>query len=319
MKSVERCSLSHTCLLLFILSAATYLLPSFHPNISFLRSAATSRSIKYKSNDETQQVLTINLIGERHCGTKWIYKHLKDCFGSQVTVLDRYTRFKHWFQYEEDISDAKHYYPANSTIVVAMFRDPYNWVNAMQRMPYHALDHHNLSWKKFVTTPWTIERGVRDMEIINNGTNSTTCVHRFSFNEVVPCTVQDRNNWHNGTHNYTNKGLMYELNHDGSGNPYNSIVDLRRDKIKNFLSVRNYDAVKAFFPVQYEYVVSNGSADLIDAIENATGFEAKCKRSPPRQLIPKQLDSNFIKWMNENVDWEVERMVGYYKRSKAAT
>ena len=106
---------------------------------------------------------------------------------------------------------------------------------------------------------------------------------------------------------------MYELNHDGSGNTYGSIVDLRRDKIKNFLGVRNYPAVAALLPVQYEYVVSRGTADLIEAIENVTGLYAQCTPSPPRELVPKQLDAHFVKWMNNNVDWEVEEMVGYYK------
>jgi hypothetical protein len=299
-----------------ILSAAAFTIVSFQTNTFVKRSAAEVDSLADRNTTRNErQILTINLIGERHCGTKWITKHLKDCFGSQVTVLDRYTRFKHWFQYKEDIiTDAKHYYPANSAIVVAMFRDPYQWVNAMQKKPFHALDHRNLSWERFVTTPWTIERGENDKKLIeSNATINATCVHRFNFNEVVPCSTQDRNDWRNGTHNYTKRGLMYELNHDGSGNSYESIVDLRRDKIKNFLSVGNYDAVAAFFPVQYEYAVSRGTADVIGAIENVTGLHAQCKPSPPRELEPKQLDSNYIKWMNDNVDWEAEKMIGYYK------
>ena len=288
-----------------------------HIIIAYQTNTLVSRSVAAADKNtvnETQNILTINLIGERHCGTKWITQHLEDCFGSQVTVLNRYTRYKHWFQYEEDSSDSRHYYPPNSAIVVAMFRDPYQWVNAMQKKPYHALDHHNLSWEQFVTTPWGIERGGNDRELIDsNATTNTTCVHRFNFNEVVPCTREDRNNWNNGTHSYTNRGLMYELNHDGSGNEYGSIVDLRRDKIKNFLSIRNYPAVASLFPVQYEYVVSRGTAGLIDAIENVTGVHAQCNPSPPRELMPKQLDTKFIKWMNDNIDWEVEKMIGYYK------
>jgi len=297
---------------LLILSPAAYIIISYQTNIFVKRSAAEEADKSTTKNE--RQISTIHLIGERHCGTKWITKHLKECFGSQVTVMDRYTRFKHWFQYKEEITDTYHYFPENSAIVVAMFRDPYQWVNAMQRKPYHALDHRYLSWEKFVTTPWVIERGENDKKLIeSNATYNATCVHRFNFNEVVSCTTQDRNDWRNGTHNYTSRGLMYELNQDGSGDPYDSIVDLRRDKIKNFLSVRNYDAVAAFFPVQYEYAVSRGTGGLIGAIENVTGLYAQCKPSPPRELEPKQLDSNYIKWMNDNVDWEVEKMIGYYK------
>lgn len=297
-----------------ILSAAAfkYVIITYRQTNTFVNRSAESAADKNKVNET--QILTINLIGERHCGTKWITKHLEDCFGSQVTVLNRYTRYKHWFQYEEDITDSRHYYPPNSAIVVAMFRDPYQWVHAMQRKPYHALDHHNLSWERFVTTPWIIERGEKDKDLIeSNATNNATCVHRFNFEEVVPCTTEDRNDWRNGTHSYTNRGLMYELNHDGSGNPYSSVVDLRRDKIKNFLDVRNYPAVASLFPVQYEYLVSRGTAGLIDAIENVTGVSAQCEPSPPRDLPPKQLDANYIEWMNDHVDWRAEKMIGYYE------
>ncbi|KAL7501207.1 hypothetical protein ACHAWT_011139 [Skeletonema menzelii] len=296
----------------FILSAAAfkYIIIAYQTTIFVHKSVAAADK---KTVNETQ-ILTINLIGERHCGTKWITKHLEDCFGSHITVLNRYTRYKHWFQYEEDTSDPRHYYPPNSAIVVAMFRDPYQWVNAMQKKPYHALDHHNLSWERFVTTPWGIGRGEKDRELIEYGeTTNATCVHRFDFKEVVPCTIEDRNDWRNGTHSYTNRGLMYELDHDGSGNRYGSIVNLRRDKIENFLSVRNYPAVAALYPVQYEYLVSRGTADLIYAIENVTGVHPQCKPSTPREFVPKQLDAQFIKWMNDNVDWEVENMIGYYK------
>lgn len=288
-----------------ILSAAVFIIVSYQTNTFVNRYAAAAAD---KNTSDGKQILTINLIGERHCGTKWITKHLDECFGGQVTVLNRYTRFKHWFQYEEDI------YPENSAIVVAMFRNPYQWVNAMQKKPYHALDHHNLSWKRFVTTPWAIERGENDKGLIESGaTKNATCVHRFNFKEVVPCTRQDRNDWRNGTHNYTNKALMYELSHDGSGTPYGSIVDLRRDKIKNFLNLRNYDAVATIFPVQYEYAVSRGTAGLLQAIEDVTGLYAQCKPELAREFAPKQLDAKYIKWMNDNVDWEVEKMIGYYK------
>ena len=80
-----------------------------------------------------RSIKTINLIGERHSGTKWITKHLKDCFGDQVKVLDRYTRYKHWFQYDDTS-----YPDANSSLVVAMFRDPYgaSFISRNQRLSF---------------------------------------------------------------------------------------------------------------------------------------------------------------------------------------
>ena len=71
-------------------------------------------------------IKSINLIGERHCATKWMTSHLEDCFGDQVEVLSSYTRQKHWFQYaDRGTKDSRNYHHPNSSLVVAMFRDPY--------------------------------------------------------------------------------------------------------------------------------------------------------------------------------------------------
>jgi len=160
-----------------------------------------------------------------------------------------------------------------------------------------------------------MDRGHGDKELLQSGSQeNATCMHRFRFNEVVPCTKLDRNNLYNGTYQGKTVGVVYELKHDGSGRPYKSILDLRRDKIKNFLGVQQFDGVAAYLPVQYEYMVAKGTSDLISEIEKITGLKAHCKRAPPRTWAPKDLDAEFVEWMNDHVDWEVEKLVGYSRR-----
>ncbi|KAL7540581.1 hypothetical protein ACHAXR_010222 [Thalassiosira sp. AJA248-18] len=263
---------------------------------------------------EKYSIKSINLIGERHCGTKWITKHLQDCFGGEVEVLNRYTRWKHWFQYDDKFADEEHYHPPNSSLVVAMFRDPFDWVDSMRKKPYHSPNHFDLDWEAFVTTPWTMARGHDDEQLMKAGSQcNATCMHRFSFDEVVPCSPGDRKNY-NGTYQGNPIGPNYELNHDSSGQPYGSIVDLRRDKIQNFLDVAYFEGVHSFLPVQFEFMVSRGTSELIDEIENITGFQAHCKRMPPQPLRPKVLDAEFVAWMNDHVDFKVEQLIGYSKR-----
>ena len=168
----------------------------------------------------TEKVRII-LLGERHSGTNWITDHLKECFQGKaadapaaaalegnttttavnttastatvtVTVTNEYTRYKHWYQ--EDTIPQK-----NNTIIVVivLFRDPIDWIEAMRYEPHHAHDHiqfhekYNtvqqqqrnrklqkhpsniywrniakpLSWKEFVTRPWMGKRGPKDMLI----------------------------------------------------------------------------------------------------------------------------------------------------------
>ena len=49
-------------------------------------------------------------------------------------VRDEYTRCKHWFR-EDELKNG------NSAVVVSIFRDPMDWVEAMRSEPHHAHDH----------------------------------------------------------------------------------------------------------------------------------------------------------------------------------
>ena len=255
-------------------------------------------------------VKTINLVGERHSGTKWITSHLEECFGDRLKVLNRYTRYKHWFQYEDT-----ELYTANSTVVVSLVRDPYDWLESMRKKPYHSPNHFNLDWQTFLTRPWGMSRGPADQQLIQEGmTQNASCIHRFPFENIIPCSRLDRN-MYNGTQKSGKKiGVNYELRQDRSGRAYDSILQLRSDKIKNFLNLSSFDGVYAFYPVQFEYMVTQGSAELIDELERITGLNAKCERTIPHKLRKNEYDESFVRWVNDHLDWETENLVGYYPR-----
>lgn len=269
-------------------------------------------------------VKQIVLLGERHSGTNWITDHLTDCFQGNVKVTNEYTRDKHWFQ-ESDPQRV----PENSAVVVAMFRDPYDWVEAMRVRPHHAHDHVNwhtsqgqgrspLGWKKFVTKPWEGKRGPTDRKIAQTpgGIENTTCVDRYSFWHIAPCSPEDVQSLHRKA------DYKYELQHDGSERAYSSIIDLRRDKIMNHLSVANFPGTRAFFSNRFEDLNVNGTAKLLQNIEQATGMKAKCNATfgKVRRLVKKritkhrELPDDYIQWMNRYVDWDVESRIGYYRR-----
>ena len=263
----------------------------------------------------SKTIKSINLIGERHSGTKWITSQLDDCFGDRIDVKNRYTRYKHWFQYNDISEDDTYYHSPNSSLVVSIFRDPYDWVDSMLKKPYHSPNHFDLDWKTFVNKEWTM--GYRyngDEYLIESGTHhNATCKHRFTFNEIIPCSRKDRN-WNNITRYGKPVGVIYELNQDKSGLPYNSIIDLRRDKIKNFLDVANYDGVASFIPIQYEYMILYGLRELIEQVASITGLKPKCIPTPPRLKRSKTFDPEYVEWMNAHVDWDVEKLVGYSKK-----
>ena len=83
-------------------------------------------------------------------------KHSLGQLGRQIPVRTDFTRFKHWFQFDDDTVRN------DSAVVIAMFRDPYDWVEAMHERPHHAHAHIGLDWEEFVTKPWTGPRGPAD-------------------------------------------------------------------------------------------------------------------------------------------------------------
>ena len=222
-----------------------------------------------------------------------------------------------------------------------MFRDPYDWVEAMRERPHHAHDHMSLEWRDFVTKPWVGKRGKDDAELVKNATkaaltkvgiyNATKsveraetstaggeidiriqpnlCIDRYTFSEIVPCSEADSPT-KLGYGNY-----KYELKHDGSEKPYSSIVDLRREKILNHLSVADFLGTRAFLPFRYEDLTGNGTKALLSQVESVTGFTARCNATTATGAMKhKNVSKEYVQWMNKYVDWEVEKLIGYVRR-----
>ena len=82
--------------------------------------------------------------------------------------------------------------------------------------------------------------------------------------------------------------------------------------------------------MRYEDLNANGTSVLLRSIEEATGQRqrANCsavgkgpiigkgRRRLQKKRITKhaKLSDEFIDWMNEFVDWEIESRIGYYRR-----
>jgi hypothetical protein len=202
----------------------------------------------------------------------------------------------------------------------------------MMENPHHALAHWNLTsgsplpWKDFVTKRWTLDRkeyafylSGEDLDLIekvNNGLMShdellnVPCDGSWKWRHVVPCSKSDRN--------VSLDHAIYEMNYDESGQPYNSIVELRRDKILNFFqAVPNMSGVNHFIPLRYEDVISQGSFSLLERVENALGIKAICDPLKPQNFTRKKRSHSFVQWMDENINWKVEAVVGYGKENSA--
>jgi len=196
--------------------------------------------------------------------------------------------------------------PGSDMLVVAQFRNPYSWVEAMRWRAHHLPLHKGNSWVTFVTKLLIMSRYGTDLTVTSDQKADVQCQEGYTWNEVIPC--------HPDKYMGQREIPIYELNHYRSdGAPYFRIIDLRADKIKNFLEVKDYKRVKFYRAVRYETMVEGGTEWLIRELEDATGLKADCKPHPPAELQKRTSYKEFVDWMKENVDWETEALIGYKK------
>ena len=239
------------------------------------------------------------------------------------------SRYKYWFQFEDPNEN-------DYGIVIAEFRNVYDWVIAMHNKPEHSPAHWNLlknnpiAWKDFVTRPWTMSRErfskwlEDDMSVLKKSDKNgylagssesimdVQCHGNFTWKGIIPCSMEDRKRT---ARLFPYSGAIYELDRNNPGTPYKNILELRRDKIINFKKeVPKYKNVRNYIAITYEDMLQKGTDSLIRQIEEKTGVTAKCMARPPKDTKIKDYPEGFIEWMNEQVDWEAESLVGYSKK-----
>lgn len=232
-------------------------------------------------------VLTSNhicLIGERNSGTNFFEEQLAGCFG-RGNVEPRYTRWKHWFQERDAKKDC---------FVVAIVRNPVSWTLSMWKRPWHAPNHHNVSWPEFVKRRWTMPHSTFEPH--------NECTQSFPVGMAVPCgsPCVHTGPWEHGCPVY--EMMSYDV-------PFSSILEMRSAKLENHISVSDYS-------VRYEDLLARGAGFAIAEISAATGLPQACHPAGPSPTRTTFAGVAGLKrWVCEKTNWASERMAGYTRAS----
>lgn len=271
--------------------------------------------------------IEVHVVGERNSGTKWVVKELKRCFplSSNVKVHRDFIRSKHFFQPPSQDDYRNH-------VVLTVFRDPVEWIAAMREIPYHSPEHVAgfdnitgaaipLPWNEFVTKPWTMKRTQADMKLIRNSKleltlEGTTCPMQFSLPDIIPCLLDE-----NSSSNIPDKLWdafvpLYELHRDRSGRPFDNILDLRNEKIVNFLlELPLLYQLGGYGVVRYEDLLRNGTTFLIAQVAQYLGVPPvpNCKMTGPQpeRFGRRPIEPAFRDYVNRHVDPTLEGLLGY--------
>ena len=274
--------------------------------------------------DEKISNFTLHFVAERHSGSTWISSRLMRCFrGTAVEhVRPHFYRWKHWFQKEIDdslVPEDK----AETRVVFAQFRNPYDWVWAMNKKPYHTPRHKHLPWLEFVNRKWYMapysldtKTNATSLRRLGIGGRNGPCKSAFFPNEIVPCMAPGKTISFNDVDQRRGDRSrpMYELRFDGSGRPYNNILEMRADKIRNFMNMSNFKSLYHFDAVQYEGLIAEGRNTIVRKIEEITGIKAhdKCRgESSLRPIERYPYTAEFVDYLNKHMDWTAEELIGY--------
>ncbi len=95
---------------------------------NFIRTGSSQEGEIHEADEQlSNNIKAISILGERNSGTTWIYEHLGECFNHSIPVRRRLTRYKHWFQ-DERVGSV-----TEDTLVISMFRNPFEWVEGMRK------------------------------------------------------------------------------------------------------------------------------------------------------------------------------------------
>lgn len=151
------------------------------------------------------------------------------------------------------------------------------------------------------------------------------CFEKFYYNQIISCIEGSRNDTSYETYgcdpdkDFSCHKPNYELKHNIdmtklTGKAYGSIIDLRRDKIINFVKeIKEFPWIVDVIDVQYEKLLNDGTEFLLSKIENITGVKRHCKATPKQIRKKREINPEMIQWLNDHVDWEAEGLIGYTK------
>jgi len=268
----------------------------------------------------------IVILGERHSGAEWLVEKLSLCFPS-IQVKWGFSRPGKWFQ--EPPSDS-----LPPTLVIVVSLNVYDWIELMRQNPINAPAHRDMDWAEFVTSEWSRKRSGLDHQI--NDPTSAQCSFGFSYEEVIPCLTQRDPD--------SDSFPLYELRHPITNSkpnrPYSNLLQLRADKIKNFLNSVHFNGVVDLIALRHEDLVWDGGvtdddityltlpfpgiSGLLEKIRDRTTLipdatagwlvdEYGIFRAHQLGVGVMNLDPYYVQWIEDHVDWNVEHRIGYGK------
>jgi hypothetical protein len=178
------------------------------------------------------------------------------------------------------------------------------------------LNGSNMAWQDFLQQKWTMHRPAKDKNLTKQEqVTPGICQFGFDYGRIMSCTGDG-----NG---------LYE--HDRTGTPFDSILDLRAERIRNIIQQipkEHVDVAPKILPVSVDIAFETKQhkktdstppliqTQLLDPIAKVTGVPFDCTPSAIRGIEPayQPLEEEYVNWINAHVNWATEAMIHQKKQ-----
>jgi len=212
------------------------------------------------------------IFGERHSGTNLLEKVMRS-YGLPLTYNigagGEPAHFKHWFGHDMDVIRNN-----KDTLFIGIVRNPYDWIMAMFKKPYHVKKEITKDFESFITKEWS--------------------------------------SWHDNFprgHEYYWKEILRDRN-PISGERYENIFQLRA--VKNKYLSNLHKLTNNCIRVRYEDLTDDFDTFFSKPMESF-GFNKLDKPDYIHKKDNYPMEYDQVKLINDGVIWETEAPFGYGK------
>ena len=160
-----------------------------------------------------------------------------------------------------------------------------------------------------------MERFGLDLEMSESGIekrDGMVCQENFVYRDLISCHTRPYPKGFFNKLRYSQHQPFYEMRNDGSGEPFDNILELRAAKIRNFLDTRMYKGVEDLWTLSYEDLLNNGTSVIISRLEEIIGARSTCMPIPKQQRKKRNISPGLFEHLMHNLDWKSKNMVGYF-------
>jgi len=231
----------------------------------------------------------VQLFGERRSGTNYLGSLVKKNF-KHIKLTSDYGG-KHWYvkdQHPRGISNqttdfqcVRSLTDSSDTLFLVLYRNPFNWTQSMQRLPFHGDGHWSLGFSEFIRKPWK--------------SYATEKIHHlWKHDSSGVYFIEDAKNILDLR---TRKILHFNALADAVDN----ICYLNYESLRDNPDILREVAEQYTIPLQHSVIINN---------PYRSGGKARERKGFVPIEYPEISGAN-LEFMRNNLDWDLEESIGY--------